>query len=489
MPDGSRHERDVPPRKAETDRIVYVPSYDRSRMDTVKYVFTTFATESITAARFAIRLNELGMLRYGRPWLRMTVEDMLQNPVYIGMVRLNKTSRGEFTRYDGEQLVAASNQDRKTRRNPVEQQIIVQGKHEAVIDLPVWETVNNKLQGRGRRPRPPRLDDLWLRGILVCAGCDKPMHVGRTSSTKGYVCGSYYMYNQTRSQKYSTGCGRNWIAHDTAEQLILAQVGDISDRLQRPEDRMVRNELVLNLLGGNRDIELLLMRAVRDYLKGMEELFERANHTKFLREIYAPADRVKGTVRDTELAELIAAHADDDLSPERAKKLFVLFEEEKVKLAKKKVAELREEYAVWVRAKGRAETERELQTSRERVVEMDGQLREWEERLIPLEDRLAELRATVAEREKKIDEYWDILGGKNNRRKAEVVREMFSAVALHFRQVKRPKSVLTILLPEETEFRVNLKGDSSPRNCPRSRGTRPTGTPRLRGFRRRSPRS
>jgi predicted site-specific integrase-resolvase len=485
-PDGTRQERDIPPRKHKTDRITYVPSADYRRVETVKYIFATFASESVTASQLAKRLNGLGMLHYGKPWLRVTVEDVLQNPAYIGSVRLNKTSRGEFTRYDGEQLIPAANPDRKMRRNSADQQIVVPEKHEPLIDQPVWERVQEKLNGREHRPRPPRQDDLWLRGVLVCAACGKPMHVGRTGKTKGYVCASYYMYNQTRSPQHNTGCARNWVSHADAERLVLDKVGDMADRLKRPEDRAVRNELVHNFLSGNRDIELLLMRAVGSYLTGMERLFEEANHTKRLRDIYSPADRVRRSIRDAELADRIAAHADEDLSPERAKKLFVLFEEEKVVLAKKKVAELKEEYSVWVRAKGRAEHERELQTVRERLAEIDDQLRVWEERLIPLEDRLAELRATVAERERRLEEYWDILGGNNNRRKAEVVREMFSAVAFHFRQVKRTKAVLSILLPDATEFRVNLKADSSPRSCRRSPGPAPTGTPRPRATRRRS---
>lgn len=64
-PDGTRQERDIPPRKHKTDRITYVPSTDTRRVEAVKYIFAPFASESITAAQLAKRPNSLGMSHYG----------------------------------------------------------------------------------------------------------------------------------------------------------------------------------------------------------------------------------------------------------------------------------------------------------------------------------------------------------------------------------------------------------------------------------------
>jgi hypothetical protein len=177
VPDGNRYERTVPPRKSKTDRIIYVPTQEApERIEIVRYAFRVFAEDSITVAKLAIRLNRLGHTIYGKPWLKMTLEDLLRNPAYIGCVRLGKVARGEFTTYDGTQLQAAHNPDRKITRNPVKGQIITPDRHEPIIDQATWELVQEKLKGRKSRPAPPRRDDLWFRGILVCGGCGRPMH-------------------------------------------------------------------------------------------------------------------------------------------------------------------------------------------------------------------------------------------------------------------------------------------------------------------------
>lgn len=378
MPDGNRYETAEPYRKGRGGWIVYVPTeVAPERIKEVRFAFETFATESMTVAKLAVRMNQLGFTIYGQPWRKMTLEGLLRNPAYIGTVRLNNVSRGEFTVYDGTQLVAAKNADRKLVRNPSERQIITPDQHEPLIKRETWDRVQEKLNSRQSGPTPPKRDDLWLRGLLVC---------------------------------------------DSTE---------IAQLLQR-------------------------------------------------------AGNVRRQIEDAELAAEIDHHGDGLLSPQQARDLFVYFEAAKLKLARKKIATLKEEYNRWLLVKIKAETDREGETARARCRELEQQLDEWESRSTPMDVRVGKLRAHFADQRRQLKEAYSALVGGSNLRRAEVVRSMFSRIVFHFRREKKEKYSRTVWLAEKTEFEINAMDGSCRRSCRRSRGREPRGTRRRRGSRRRT---
>jgi hypothetical protein len=76
------------------------------------------------------------------------------------------------------------------------------------------------------------------------------MHTSvQTGGAKGYICGSYYRYGQTRSEQFKTGCARNWVPHEQIERLVADHLKDVADDLEDPGEARGINAIMRDLLG------------------------------------------------------------------------------------------------------------------------------------------------------------------------------------------------------------------------------------------------
>jgi hypothetical protein len=431
-PDGSTVERDKAPRKSKSDRIAYVPSLGKERIGLAKEVFRTFAEEAISERAIALRLNQAGRTHYGKPWIRTTILEMLRNPAYIGSVRFNNKTQAEFTKFDGEKLVTVENPGRKgKKKTKAGAPIIVENRHPPIIDRPTWDRVQAKLVNRRTRPQPPRRDTLWLRGVLVCAQCGKAMHTFTNPSKAkfGYICASYYRYNQTRSRLDFTGCTRNWISHVEAEKIVRKKIGDILDQSERTPELKSLQVLDLQQQMDKSRIRLVLKNGVIAYFEYLADLLRKVEGVKGEKAIIKRVQDLVG-VRVGSGKETI----DPDLQAELAesfgdvpaiRKAFIAFEEERVRVANKKLGELRAQFDQFVIAKAYSKTDRERQAIDANLTRLDLEVADWEGQAIPLDDKLAELRTRLAQRNEQIRTIGKALTGGNNLRKAEVVRNLF----------------------------------------------------------------
>jgi hypothetical protein len=131
----------------------------------------------------------------------------------------------------------------------------------------------------------------------------------------------------------------------------------------------------------------------------LHELFasDDAGEAQFRR---VPARYTGRPVKDDDLRRRIDELAGrlGVFSVKEARNLFICFEEEKVKLAKKKLAGLTKEYERWVLAKASAENDRDRGLERVRCQELEQELTvwksRWKSRLTPLDDQLADLRSS-----------------------------------------------------------------------------------------------
>lgn len=86
------------------------------------------------------------------------VEYILRNPVYIGKIRWSKEGRAASTRdYTNENI------------------IIVDGKHQPLVDLDTWNAVQDKLDAQkkayGKHQRKEQTVDFMLKGLVRCSSC------------------------------------------------------------------------------------------------------------------------------------------------------------------------------------------------------------------------------------------------------------------------------------------------------------------------------
>jgi DNA invertase Pin-like site-specific DNA recombinase len=86
------------------------------------------------------------------------VEYILRNPVYIGKIRWSKEGRAASTRdYTNENI------------------IIVDGKHQPLIDMETWDAVQEKLDAQkkayGKHQRKEQYVEFMLKGLVRCSSC------------------------------------------------------------------------------------------------------------------------------------------------------------------------------------------------------------------------------------------------------------------------------------------------------------------------------
>ena len=140
----------------------------------VRFMFNKFAEKEMGLRALAVYLNDLGIKsRFGNKFENRSVEYIFNNPVYIGNVRWTPTGR--------------------IRRNwNNSDSIISKGNHEPIIDIELWERVQEALaHQKETAPKYNRHNvpmSTWLRGLVHCSNCNNTL----VNNRQGYMqCGGY----------------------------------------------------------------------------------------------------------------------------------------------------------------------------------------------------------------------------------------------------------------------------------------------------------
>lgn len=167
----------------------------------VRQIFTRFS-DGEGLFQIAKWLNAQGITTHrGTAFENRTIEYILRNPVYIGMLRWNPKRRSRRD-YDDPDILT------------------VRGKHEPIIDEPLWNAVQKQMaevKARWRYHARPSYDRKhWLCGIVRCAACDATL-----------------IYAQPNYMKCSNACrGRclHW-QHVNVDTLATAMISRLRDDL------------------------------------------------------------------------------------------------------------------------------------------------------------------------------------------------------------------------------------------------------------------
>lgn len=148
-------------------------------------------------------------------WTYTTIHRILQNEMYKGDMVQNKCVR----KMRG-----------KAKQRPKEEWIIVPETHEAIIDLEVWERVQELLKQRTRTIDFEQNISIFA-GFLKCADCGRAMVKRQYSDKDGnkkwfYTCGAY-------SRSGTEVCTNHYIRHKILERIVLDDlntvIGNVKD--------------------------------------------------------------------------------------------------------------------------------------------------------------------------------------------------------------------------------------------------------------------
>jgi site-specific DNA recombinase len=209
---------------------VLVPVEDIDEIETVRWVFRSFADRDLSCRGLANEMNARGIpgpgsaeKRRKTPWGRQTILLMLANENYIGHSVYGRVNLEKFCRVRNGEAVPVAGIPKTKGGNPKKQVnkegfIVNPNCHEGIIDRDLWDRVQAKLNARRQEKQYPRKTGYPLAGLVVCGHCGKRMH-GCTNHCKNrsgrkayrrYVCSSYNLNG-------SSSCGY----HAIREEILL----------------------------------------------------------------------------------------------------------------------------------------------------------------------------------------------------------------------------------------------------------------------------
>lgn len=181
---------------------------------------------------------EHGILQKARPckdpyfWNTTTVHKILDAPEYLGHTVNFKT----FTK---------SYKDNKVRQTPVEQQLVFENTHPAIIDEETWDIVRKMRQHKRRSPRygNPGL----FSGVAYCSDCGSKLYyhtraVWNKAKTVVRYEGSYSCSTYRKGVQYQdgTGCTCHYIRENILEELVTQELRDLLAFVTRHEKKFIR---------------------------------------------------------------------------------------------------------------------------------------------------------------------------------------------------------------------------------------------------------
>lgn len=192
----------------------YIPTdgelvINQEQAEIVKEIFNLYL-EGWGYKKIAMHLNDKGIKTLkGNTWAINSIKQILDNPVYVGLIKY-----GEYVDWE-----------KKRRKGKSEDFILVKGKHEPIITEEVWQKtqeireIKNKLNKRDNSP-----GDFLLTGLLKCPECGASMiscqRKGKNVTHKYYQCSTYF-------NKGSKICKTNLIRKKDAEEYVFNRIKEI----------------------------------------------------------------------------------------------------------------------------------------------------------------------------------------------------------------------------------------------------------------------
>ncbi len=172
------------PKKERGERLIYMPSIRKERVETLRRMCELFAG-GWTTYRIAIQLHNEGSrpVHYDH-WYSPLIDGLLANPLLIGMPTWNRTSQSGFKHLADGKIVATDKDQRFKWREQRGEDLVHPPKpiFDPIIPLELWDKIQAMLEARKQAApkRSPRNEELWFGGLFVC-GTTKQMLAGNAS--------------------------------------------------------------------------------------------------------------------------------------------------------------------------------------------------------------------------------------------------------------------------------------------------------------------
>lgn len=167
-------------RKGEPPQII------PEEAETIRLIFSKYVYEGMPIYELTRYLNRLGLnTRQGRPFEKRSVEYILQNPMYMGIIRWNRVENATNIVKDKEEW------------------IVTKGAQEAIIDEETFEKAQERYKNdyKPKGARPASTYKHWLSGITKCSSCQRTLiATGHLSNKNNKTYYSFQCYGYTKGK-------------------------------------------------------------------------------------------------------------------------------------------------------------------------------------------------------------------------------------------------------------------------------------------------
>lgn len=235
----------------------------------VKLIFEKYANENLGIFEIARLLNMHNFkTSHGKEFERRSIEYILQNPTYCGMIRWNRT-------------INESNEIR-----PESEWIVTDGEHTAIISKELFDKAQEryKREYRPRGSRPVSTYKHWLSGVVKCPACGRTM-------TANTIRNNTRVYSHFRCYGYTKGkcMANNSISSIKLEPAVLESIKTVLDsskityrKIETKTDDTVDLKTILE--DQIKKIDVKLQRIKEAYMNGIDTIEEYKENKQAVQE-------------------------------------------------------------------------------------------------------------------------------------------------------------------------------------------------------------
>lgn len=150
-----------------------VPVIVPEEAETVRLIFHKYVDDGMNLFSIVRYLNSLGLkTSHGKLFEKRSLEYIIQNPMYIGKIRWNRT------------------ENITNRIKDKEEWIIEDGQHEAILSEDLFNRAQERFfsEYHPKNAKPSALCKHWLSGVIKCSSCGRSL---ASSNQKYFQCYGY----------------------------------------------------------------------------------------------------------------------------------------------------------------------------------------------------------------------------------------------------------------------------------------------------------
>lgn len=176
----------------------------------IRHIYKRYL-DGVGAQTIAEELNAMGSIpNRSAKWNRNTVRHVLRNPTYAGKVAWNRVKRYKPTK---------QNPRPHAKHQKMEDWIMVDGLHPAIIPFEIWKKAQEVREGRYIPSQNHGQVANVMAGLIVCGNCGRNMQrMGNNKGEARYLCTERGCIPSTK--------------YDLVEERLLASLEHIRDDLQ-----------------------------------------------------------------------------------------------------------------------------------------------------------------------------------------------------------------------------------------------------------------